>query len=81
MNYADIPMGVRVQISVTNGGDTQAKFISRVMKTGNKSLLVIPFMHKGVRVNFAGTGVQIHMEVPDGEGNTCRSRQNTGLLS
>ncbi|MBR3525581.1 MAG: PilZ domain-containing protein [Lachnospiraceae bacterium] len=69
MNYADIPMGVRVQISVTNGGDTQAKFISRVMKTGNKALLVIPFMHKGVRVNFSGTGVQIHMEVPDGEGN------------
>ncbi|MBR5420933.1 MAG: PilZ domain-containing protein [Lachnospiraceae bacterium] len=69
MNSSEIPMGVKVQICVTNGGDTQAKFISRVMKTGDKSLLVIPFMHKGVRVNFAGTGVQIHMEVPDGEGN------------
>ena len=69
MNYADIPMGVKVQISVSNGGDTQAKFISRVMKTGDRSLLVIPFMHKGLRVNFTGSGVQIHMEVPDGEGN------------
>ena len=52
MNYADIPMGVKVQISVSNGGDTQAKFISRVMKTGDRSILVIPFMHKGLRVNF-----------------------------
>ena len=69
MNYSDIPMGVKVQISVSNGGDMQAKFISRVMKTGDKALLVIPFMHKGVRVNFAGSGVTIHMEVPDGQGN------------
>ena len=69
MNYSDIPMGVKVQISVTNGGDSQARFVSRVMKTGDKSLLVIPFMHKGVRVNFNGTNVKIHMEVPDGEGN------------
>ncbi len=62
-------MGVKVQICVSNGGEMQAKFISRVMKSGEKSLLVIPFMHRGMRVNFGGSGVQIHMEVPDGEGN------------
>ena len=44
MNYNDIPLGVKVQICVSNGSDMQAKFISRVMKTGDKSLLVIPFM-------------------------------------
>ena len=69
MNYTDIPLGVKVQICVSNGSDMQAKFISRVMKTGEKSLLVIPFMHKGVRGNFNGQNIRINMEVPDGEGN------------
>ncbi len=69
MNYNDIPLGVKVQICVSNGSDMQAKFISRVMRTGEKSLLVIPFMHKGVRVNFNGQNIRINMEVPDGEGN------------
>ena len=69
MNYTDIPLGVKEQICVSDGSDMQAKFISRVMKTGDKSLLVIPFMHKGVRVNFNGQNIHINMEVPDGEGN------------
>ena len=70
MKYSEIPMGVKVQICVTNGGDMQAKFISRVMKTGEKTLLVIPFTHKGVRVNFHGANVKINMEVTDAQGGT-----------
>ena len=69
MNFADISMGTKVQITVNNGGDMQAKFVSRVMQSGNKGLLVIPFMHKGVRVNFAGENIRIHLQATDAEGN------------
>lgn len=62
-------MGTRIQITVNNGGDMQAKFVSRVMKAGENGVLVIPFMHKGVRVNFEGENIRIHMQVPDAEGN------------
>ena len=69
MNFSSISMGTRVQITVNNGGDMQAKFVSRVMKAGENGVLVIPFMHKGVRVNFEGENIRIHMQVPDAEGN------------
>ncbi len=69
MNFGEIPMGTKVQVVVTNGGDTQAKFLSRVMRAGEKTILVIPFMHKGLRVNFRGEKVRIHMEVADAKGD------------
>ncbi len=65
MNFSEISVGTKIQITVDNGGDMQAKFVSRVMKTGERSLLVIPFMHKGVRVNFESESVRIHLQAPD----------------
>lgn len=69
MKFEDIPLGAKIQITVTNGGDMEAKFTSRVMRVGNGGALAIPFMHKGVRVNFAGQNIRIHMEVPDINGS------------
>ena len=69
MNFSDISVGTKIQITVNNGGDMQAKFVSRVMKTGDRSVLVIPFMHKGVRVNFDGENVRVHLLAPDAQGS------------
>ena len=70
MNFSEISVGTKIQITVDNGGDMQAKFVSRVMKTGERSLLVIPFMHKGVRVNFESESVRIHLQAPDAQGSS-----------
>ena len=68
MQFSEIEVRNKVVITVTNGGDMQARFVSQVMKNGGSYILTIPFKHKGVRINFEGRNVRIHMEVRDGNG-------------
>ena len=68
MNIDEITPKTKVIISVTNGSDMQARFMSKVMRNNSDSLLVIPFRHKGKRVEFSGKQVSIVMEVRDTEG-------------
>ena len=49
----------KVIIAVTNGSDMQARFMSKVMRNTGDFLLVIPFRHKGLRVNFDGKDVTL----------------------
>lgn len=68
MQYEEIPVRSKIVISVTNGSDMQARFVTKVMRNMGAYLLVVPFRHKGLRVNFNGKNVKIHMEMRDNEG-------------
>ena len=68
MVFGDIKARSNVIISVTNGSDMQARFMSKVMKNTGDYLLVIPFKHKGLRINFDGKDVKVHLEMRDNEG-------------
>ena len=68
MLFQDIEPRMKIIILVTNGSDMQAKFMSKVMKNDGESILVIPFRHKGVRINFSGKNVKVHMEARDNNG-------------
>ena len=68
MIFTDITVKTKVIIAVTNGSDMQARFMSKVMRNTGDFLLVIPFRHKGLRVNFDGKDVRVHLEVRDNEG-------------
>ena len=68
MVFGDIKVRSSVIISVTNGSDMQARFMSKVMKNTGEYLLVIPFRHKGLRINFEGKDVKVHLEMRDNEG-------------
>ena len=68
MEFHEISVRSKVVITVTNGSDVQAKFLSKVMKNGETHLLVIPFMYNGMRIRFEGKKMSIHMEVRDSEG-------------
>lgn len=68
MEFQEIPVRSKVVITVTNGSDVQAKFMSKVMKNGETFLLVIPFMHNGARIKFEGKKINIHMEVRGQDG-------------
>lgn len=68
MNFEDITARTKIVISVTNGTDLQAKFMSKVVKNTGKFLMVIPFRYKGQRINFNGKNMRIHLEVRDHEG-------------
>ncbi|MBE5894301.1 MAG: PilZ domain-containing protein [Lachnospiraceae bacterium] len=68
MEFHEISVRSKVVITVTNGSDVQAKFLSKVMKNGETYLLVIPFMYNGMRIRFEGKKMSIHMEVRDAEG-------------
>lgn len=68
MLFAEIEVKSKVIIIVTNGSDMQARFMSKVMRNMDSYLLAIPFRHKGLRINFEGKNVKIHMEVRDKEG-------------
>ena len=68
MVFSDIKVRSNVIISVTNGSDMQARFMSKVMKNTGEYILVIPFRHKGVRINFDGKDVKVHLEMRDNEG-------------
>lgn len=68
MDFAEIESKSKIVIIVTNGSDLQARFITKVMKNMGTYLLVIPFRHKGLRINFNGKNVKIHMEVRDPSG-------------
>ncbi len=65
MKLEEILPKSKIVISVTNGTDLQARFISKVMKNNGDSLLVIPFRHKGQRVSFAGKQIKITLEARD----------------
>jgi len=66
--FTDIAPRTKIVITVTNGSDMQARFMSKVMKNLGDCLLVIPFKHKGSRINFSGNSVKIHLDVRDDEG-------------
>lgn len=68
MIFSDITPRTKIVITVTNGSDMQARFMSKVMKNLGDSILVIPFRHKGARINFAGNSVKIHLDVRDENG-------------
>lgn len=68
MTFEEITPKTKIIVSVTNGGDMQARFMTKVMQNNGEFLLVIPFRHKGSRINFNGKQVKIHMEVRDKEG-------------
>lgn len=68
MNFAEISQKTKIVINVSNGTDLQARFISKVMKNTGDHILVIPFRHKGQRINFSGPLIKIHMEVRDSAG-------------
>lgn len=68
MNFDEIAPRTKIVISVTNGSDLQAKFMSKVIKNNGRHLLVIPFQHKGMRINFDGKNMKIHLEVRDSSG-------------
>ena len=68
MLIEEIKPRTKIIISVTNGTDMQARFASKVMKNGGNYILTIPFKHKGMRINFNGKNVKIHMEVRDENG-------------
>ena len=70
MNFQEIIPGTKVVVNVTNGTDMQARFISRVIRNTGKYLLVIPFMHRGIRVKFVGRNVRINLEIRTEQGVT-----------
>lgn len=70
MDFEQIPAGARITATVTNGGEMQARFISRVIKNLGNGILVIPFMHKGKRVCFKGKSTHIHIDIQLKTGET-----------
>lgn len=68
MDFNEIEPRSKIVIIVTNGSDLQARFMTKVMRNMGTYLLAIPFKHKGLRINFKGKNVKIHMEVRDSEG-------------
>lgn len=68
MRFDEIPAKSKIVITVTNGSDLQARFLTKVMRNCQEYLMVIPFKHKGLRINFSGKNVKIHMEYRDNEG-------------
>ena len=70
MTFEEILPRTKIIITVTNGTDMQARFMTKVMRNTGEYILVIPFMHKGHRINFSSNQVKIHMDV----------RDNTGVL-
>lgn len=68
MLFSEITMRTKIIIIVTNGSDMQARFVSKVMRNLENNLLAIPFKYKGMRINFQGKDVKIHMEVRDDNG-------------
>jgi len=78
--FTDIAPRTSIVITVTNGSDMQARFMSKVMKNLGDCLLVIPFRHKGSRINFAGNAVKIHLDVRD-ESGVLWSFKNCKIIS
>lgn len=70
MDFEEIPVGAKITMNISNDGEMQAKFISRAIKNTGSAILVIPFMHKGKRVNFNGKNIHIHMDVQLKTGET-----------
>lgn len=68
MQFSEIESRSRIIVIVTNGSDMQARFMTKVMRNNGDHLLAIPFRHKGLRINFEGKDVKIHMEVRDNAG-------------
>lgn len=68
MNFEEIQPRTKIVISVTNGTDLQAKFMSVVVRNTGNSLFLIPFEYKGQRINFNGKTMRIHLEVRDVKG-------------
>jgi hypothetical protein len=68
LRFDEIPAKSKIVITVTNGSDLQARFLTKVMRNCQEYLMVIPFRHKGLRINFSGKNVKIHMEYRDNEG-------------
>lgn len=68
MLFEEIPVKSKIVISVSNGTDLQARFVSKVMRNPGPHILVIPFKHKGVRVGFNSKNVKIHLEIRDKDG-------------
>lgn len=63
MDFEEIPAGAKIIMNISNDGEMQAKFISRAIKNTGSGILVLPFVHKGRRVNFNGKNIHIHMDV------------------
>ena len=87
MQFEEISPRSKVIVTVTNGSDLQARFMSKVMRNCKEYALAIPFRHKGVRINFDGKNVKIHLEVRDNAGvlwsfKNCKitSMKKDGLL-
>ena len=70
MEFDEIPAGSKIIMNISNGGEMQARFLSKVIKNTGSGILVIPFVHKGKRVNFIGSNVQIHMDAQLKTGET-----------
>ena len=68
MIFDEIVPRTKIIITVTNGSDMEARFMTKVMRNTGEFLLVIPFRHKGKRINFKGKLIKIHMEVRDDNG-------------
>lgn len=68
MQFSEIEPRSKVIIIVTNGSDMQARFMSKIMRNMGNHILAIPFRHKGLRINFNGKDVKIHMEIRDRDG-------------
>lgn len=81
MDFEEIPVGSKITMNISNDGEMQAKFISRAIKNTGSAILVIPFMHKGRRVNFNGKNIHIHMDVQlkTGETYTFKGCQITSV--
>ena len=80
MRFDEIPAKSKIVITVTNGSDLQARFLTKVMRNCQEYLMVIPFKHKGLRINFSGKNVKIHMEHRDKEGRLWTFRNCKILL-
>lgn len=80
MIFSEIAPRTSIVITVTNGSDMQARFMSKVMKNLGDCILVIPFRHKGTRINFEGNSVRIHLDVRD-ESGMLWSFKNCKIIS
>lgn len=70
MDFEEIPAGAKIIMNISNDGEMQAKFISKAIRNNGSGILVLPFMHKGRRVNFNGRNIHIHMDVQLKTGET-----------
>lgn len=68
MVFEEIVPRTKIIISASNGTDMQARFMTKVMRNNGEYLMVIPFRHKGMRINFSGQKIKCHLEVRDDQG-------------